>query len=243
MLQLNTSASIRTITLDQAQRGNSLSAAMVDALLAAIEAACADPLIDTLVLRGAGRHFCTGFDIADLETQSDGDLLLRFVRIEQVLSALWHAPIRTIAVGQGCTWGAGADLFATCDSRIALTGTTFRFPGAGFGIVLGTRRLAERVGEDTALAWTSGGVQIDADTALRTGLVTEIVTEEELPARLEARLAPLATSRAMVAALRSASRTDQVDRDLVNLVRSCAAPGLGNRIAEYAARAKARRQQ
>ena len=48
-----------------------------------------------------------------------------------------------MAVATGRAWGAGADLFASCDIRACTPDASFRFPGTAFGIVLGTRRLVE----------------------------------------------------------------------------------------------------
>lgn len=215
-----------TLTLDRPERGNALAADLVEALLGAVQRASADASLHTLVLRGAGRHFCTGLDLSDLDQLRDGDLLHRLVRIETLLAALWHAPLRTVAVAQGRAWGAGADLVAVCEHRIALPGATFRFPGAQFGIVLGTRRLAERLGVDCARALVTTGGELDAAAALAQGLAT---------APDEAPLPPPRVAPATAAALRAATRADHRDADLAALVRSAAEPGLVARVAAYRA--------
>lgn len=234
-LRVQTAGSVAIIELARPHRGNALSAALVEALIDAVTAAFANPYIQTLVIRGAGRHLCTGFDLEGIERQSDGDLLHRFVRIELLLSMLWHAPLRTVALGSGNVYGAGADLFAACDRRIAQRSTVFRFPGAGFGIVLGTRRLAARVGDDFAREWLTSNAQIDAETALSAGLATDVVEEEPDLGRLRA----LTVDRSTHRALYEASREDCRDRDLAALVRSAAVPGLKDRITAYVSRLKA----
>lgn len=238
MLNRTQEDGVTTLTLSRPERGNALGPDLVEALLDGVQTAFADATTHTLVLRGEGRHFCTGLDLSDLDTCSDGDLLQRLVRIETLLAAIWHAPIRTVVLAQGRTWGAGADLFAACEVRLAQGGTSFRFPGAQFGIVLGTRRLAERVGADPARAVTTGGTEWSVAEALAAGLVQQWVTDEPeaalaatcLPPRVEARTA---------AALRQASREDRRDADLSALVRSAATPGLVSRIVAYRARLKA----
>lgn len=218
-----------TLTLARPERGNALAADLVEALLAAVQAACADDGLHTLVLRGEGRHFCTGLDLSDLDQLRDGDLLHRLVRIETLLAALWHAPLRTVAVAQGRAWGAGADLVAVCEHRIALPGATFRFPGAQFGIVLGTRRLAERLGVDRARALVTTGGELDAAAALAQGLATGSADPADAP------LPPPRVARTTAAALRAATRPDHRDADLAALVRSAAEPGLVARVAAYRA--------
>jgi len=174
-LLVTTHEGVRTLVLSRPERGNALSADMVEALLDGALDAYSNPQIHTLVIRAEGKHFCTGFDVSGLETQSDGDLLQRFVRIETLLATIWHAPIRTVAIADGRVWGAGADLFATCDIRVAGQGANFRFPGAAFGLVLGTRRLAERIGVDHARQCAVSGLRLDAAKATELGLVTDLV--------------------------------------------------------------------
>ena len=229
MLSSEHQAGVTTLTLQRPERGNALGPELVEGLIHAAEAAMADPAVHTLVLRGAGRHFCTGLDLTDLATLSDGDLLLRLVRIETLLALLWHAPIRTVALAHGRTWGAGADLFAVCEQRLVNPDTTLRFPGAQFGIVLGTRRLAERIGVDAARALVLEGGELDAPQALALGLATQL---GDMAAELAAPRPDAATARA----IRSATRDDCRDADLAALVRSAARPGLQLRITAYRAR-------
>ena len=233
MLIVAREAGVATLTLDRPERGNALGPALVEALIAEVTRAVQDGAVHTLVLRGAGKHFCTGLDLSGLENLSDGDLLLRLVRIEALLAMLWHAPLRSVAVAQGRAWGAGADLFAVCEHRVAAPDTVFRFPGAQFGIVLGTRRLAERIGVDAARRLVLEGGELDAAQAHAAGLVGWVGS---LPAMAEP-LVPGPTAQA----IRAASRADLRDADLAALVRSAAVPGLAQRISHYRERQLARR--
>ena len=162
---------------------------------------------------------------------TDGDLLLRFVRVEQLLATLWHAPMRTVAIAQGRAWGAGADLFACCDERIGFEDSSFRFPGAGFGLVLGSRRLAERVGPDCARRWVIEGRHVEASEALKAGMASVLVADESAAAESLARRAAIAPETAR--AIRQATRADRRDADLAALVRSASTPGLKGRIVAY----------
>ena len=119
---------ITPLTLNRTEKANALDAAIVEALLAAVDQACTDGT-RLRVLSGAGNHCCAGFDFSDLETQSAGDLLGRFVRIEQVLQARWHAPLATVALVHGSSFGAGADLVCACERRIAAPASRFQMPG------------------------------------------------------------------------------------------------------------------
>lgn len=246
MLIVQRDSGVTTLTLNRPDLGNALGPGLVESLIAESGQAIADGAVHTLVLRGAGRHFCTGLDLSDLDTVSDGELLLRLVRIETLLSMWWHAPLRTVALAHGRTWGAGADLFAVCEQRVAAENTTLRFPGAQFGIVLGTRRLAERIGADAARRVVLEGAEFDARAALAAGLVSvvgNLLTQPVPPAQPTVPTQPtvpvvpvMPVDRVTAAAIRAATRADHRDADLAALVRSAAAPGLRARIAAYRAR-------
>lgn len=233
MIEVAATPGVVTLTLNRPPVGNALGPDLVEGLLVQVQRVIADAQNHTLVLRAAGNQFCTGLDLSDLATVSDGDMLLRLVRIETLLATLWHAPLRTVALAQGRAWGAGADLFAVCEHRVAAPGTTFRFPGAQFGIVLGTRRLADRVGADVARQLVIGGGELDAPQALAAGLVSAIGDSADLGApKVDAQTS---------AATRAATRSDQRDADLAALVRSASVPGLQARITRYREQMLARR--
>lgn len=232
-LVVERSAHVLTLTLDRPQKANALDAALVDALLAQVEAASSDGT-RLLVLAANGRHFSAGFDFGGIEDLSDGDLLLRFVRIEQLLQAIHHAPFATLALARGRAVGAGADLFAAFGARIAAPDAGFVFPGAGFGIVLGTRRLAHRIGAQGARELVATGEAVDAQRAFALGLVTGIAAADDWPA-LAARHAAISLrlDRRTMESVHRATVEDTRAADLAALVASAARPGLKDRIRAY----------
>jgi len=221
-----------TLTLDRPDLGNALGPALVESLITELGSACANSAVHSVVLATSGRHFCTGLDLSELSSLSDGDLLLRLVRIETLLAMLWHAPVRTVALSRGRAWGAGADLFAACEERVTAPDASFRFPGAQFGIVLGTRRLAERIGADAARRLVLEGAEFDATQALDPGLATAVGVTSVV-------VDPLVQGDTAFA-IRAATRSDLRDADLAALVRSAALPGLSGRINRYRERVLAR---
>lgn len=221
------------VVLARPDRANALDAALVEALLDAVDAATADGT-RLFVLSADGRNFSGGFDFTGYESSSEGRLLLRFVRIEQLLQRLWHAPFATLAFAHGRNFGAGVDLLAACDVRIAAPGSTFRMPGLRFGLQLGTRRLAARIGAEKAHAVLATSRNMDTAEALDLGLVTavtpmaewtHVITREEAAATS---LSPDAAAR-----LRRAVKPDTRAQDLADLVESVVMPGLKDRIARY----------
>lgn len=219
----------------RSKAGNSLSSEMVATLQDLVNRCAAD---DTamLVLQGQGRNFCTGFDLSALDTETDDSLLGRFVRIELLLQAIHAAPFTTVALGHGSIVGAGADLFAACEVRWLVGPANFRFPGAAFGLVLGTGRLARLVGTGLARDWIDSGRWIDQDEALACGLVTANICTEKLAQGLDrlaertSRLEPITRK-----AVHAASQADQshLAWDLLALAESAARPGIKERIRRY----------
>lgn len=233
---------VMRLELRRADKGNALSADLVAALTAAMQQAReAAPRL--LVISGAGKHFCTGFDLSSLEQENDDSLLARFARIELMLQAIHAAPFPTLALAHGRVMGAGADLFCACSERWIIDDATFAFPGAAFGLVLGTARLATIAGSERAREWVESGVLIDTSIALATGLANRRLAQDEREAAVAHRIAralrlDAATSSGVHKAINGArrSRGDAGDaEDLARLVQSAAYPGIKDRISAYRA--------
>ena len=206
---------------------------MVDALDDAI-AHAEDGDTRLLILDAAGKHFCAGFDLSDIADRSDGDLVLRFIRIETVLQRLHSLPFPTLALAKGRAMGAGADVFCACSQRIAAPGTVFRMPGLAFGIVLGTRRLVSRIGVDAARAIQNETRAFDAEEAAEIGFATGLAAEDDWPeiinnASAAARTLQVDATRALF----DATARDTRAEDMADLSRSAAVPGLKGRIQRY----------
>ena len=221
------------LTLDRPEKMNALSATLVEALLAEVENACRDGT-RLLVLRGNGKNFSAGFDMGGYETQSEGDLVLRFIRIEQLLQAVRHAPFDTLVLAHGRNFGAGVDLICACARRVATADATFRMPGLRFGLVLGTRLFAERVGDTRARQVLHVSQTFAAPDASAWGFLTDVVAQDQWTAVVdEAGKAAAALPPEAAARLFRVTSPDHRDADLAELVRSAAVPGIKQRIAAY----------
>lgn len=231
------------LTLNRPQRRNALSPELVDALLEALADAVSNGT-RLVVLQGNGKAICAGFDFTGIERSTDADLVLRFIRLEQLLQTVRHAPFATLALAQGASFGAGADLVAACTRRIAAPGTTFRMPGLRFGVVLGTRRLADLIGTDAARRLLESSRVFDAEEALRLGFVSQILDldawgQAEAEALQAATALPADAQRAML----SRTVTDTRDADMAALVASVTAPGLRDRIVKFIAQGRRPRDE
>lgn len=231
---------VTRLVLNRPHKGNALSSALVARIHEAIAEAC-EQATRLLVLSAEGRHFCTGFDLSDLASETDDSLLARFTRLELMLQALHGAPFPTLALVHGRAMGAGADMVCACAERWMVEDATFAFPGAGFGLVLGTARLSDAVGARTARRWVETGVSIPAQEALEAGLVQRKVAPDALSAELAVRCAAArrlddATHGAVHAATEQQRRprgASGAASDLLALVQSAARSGLQARIRAY----------
>jgi enoyl-CoA hydratase/carnithine racemase len=224
---------VTRLTLNRPQKANALSAALVEALIDAVEYACTDGT-RLLILDAEGAHFCAGFDFTGFEQESDGDLALRFIRIETLLQALHHAPMETLVLAHGRIFGAGADIVASCGTRIATADATFRMPGLRFGVVLGTRRFADRVGADNARKILSASRAFDAAEALRIGFLSQVAQRRDWSAIVAGAAAQCELlSPAAAAALRRHTTHDTRAEDMAALARSVSTPGIKERIRAF----------
>lgn len=226
---------VTRLTLNRPDKLNAVNAALVEGALVGLREAV-DRGARLVVFSGAGRAFSAGFDLSNLDAQSDGDLLFRFVRIETLLQEIHTAPLTTLALAHGRCFGAAADIFCACARRFAAPGTTFRMPGLKFGIVLGTRRLAHLVGTDQARDILAASRVFDVEEGRKIGFVQHCVAEETWPEVIDEvceeaeRLSPEAQRQLM-----QNSRHDSGDQEMAALVRSAAEPGLGDRIRAFVA--------
>jgi enoyl-CoA hydratase len=220
------------LTLNRPERGNALDAATVEAVMAAVGRAPAQEA-GLIVIGGEGRHFCTGFDLTGLDRASDGDLLLRFVRIERLLQLIYESPVPVMALAKGRVIGAGADLFCAATHRIAAPEATFRMPGWRFGLALGTRRLADRVGNDVARLLLLEDRTFDAELARTIGFATDIAPEPGWPGAIATASGGNALARDAAAALLGLTVARHGEADMAALVESASRPGLRERLRAY----------
>ncbi|MDH6194837.1 enoyl-CoA hydratase [Mycobacterium frederiksbergense] len=162
------------VELNRPAQRNAINAAMVTEL----HRVCADlerhPQI--LIVTGAGDDFAAGADIAELRVRGRDEALAGINRA--VFDRIAALPLPTIAAVEGYALGGGAELAYACDIRIAGAGAQFGNPEPGLGILAAagaSYRLAELVGKSVAKQVILGARVLDAQSALRHGLVSDVV--------------------------------------------------------------------
>jgi enoyl-CoA hydratase/carnithine racemase len=226
---------VATVTLNRPSKANALDAALVEALHQALDDLFVGD-VHLLVLRGEGRNFCAGFDFSEFEAAPIAELSWRFVRIEQLLQKIAHAPCATAAFAHGGCYGAGADLVMACASRIADPGARFRMPGWRFGLALGTRRLRSRIGECMALSVLERAAVLEAHAAQACGMVEALCPVSDWDIRRDAlSAAARLLARDARARLGAILVCDTRDADMASLIESLTAGNLKDRIRSFRA--------
>jgi enoyl-CoA hydratase/carnithine racemase len=119
----------------------------------------------------------------------------------------------------------------SCSQRVAAPGTTFRMPGLRFGLVLGTRRLAARIGADGAREVLATSATFDAERALRLEFISRVAAQAEWPALIEtAGRESSALAQPALARLNEHTVIDTRAVDMAALAQSASVPGLKERI-------------
>ena len=177
------------VTFNRPQARNALTFAMYDRLVEICAAANEDRSIRAMVLTGAGdKAFAAGTDISQFRAfEKPQDALDYEARIDRVLGALEGCRVPTIAAIQGACTGGGAGIATCCDLRIAAKSARFGFPVARtLGNCLSMQsyaRLVALLGPARVKDIVFQARLIEADEALRIGLVGELV--EDGPALLQ----------------------------------------------------------
>src|SRR6185295_4849231 len=192
LIKIAEDAGIVTITLHRPERLNALIDHMRRDLAEALEEAGSDPDVRVIVLTGAGRAFCAGGDVnfmAELVERNDSEEFARLLgAARRVVLAIRQMTKPVIASIDGPASGAGFNLALACDLRLASSTSTFSqsFVKLGFHPDWGgTYFLPRLVPSNIACELFFLGDTIDAQEALRLGLVNRVVSPEELVTETE----------------------------------------------------------
>ncbi|GIW24176.1 enoyl-CoA hydratase/isomerase family protein [Meiothermus sp.] len=176
---------IRLLTLNDPQKRNPLSPALVEHLLAALEVAEQDPGIRGVVLTGSGQAFSAGADLAFLKSVTTAGAEANYAHSRELMR-LFHRiytfPKPTLAAINGPAVAGGAGLATACDlavmseqARIGYTEVKIGFVAALVGVIL-----VRNVGEKHAKELLLTGRLVSAQEAYRMGLVNRVVPAEQL---------------------------------------------------------------
>jgi enoyl-CoA hydratase/carnithine racemase len=174
---------IVTLTLNRPQQYNALSDALLGELQSQLDAIAGDPAVRVVVIAGAGRAFCAGHDLKEMRARPDqGYYRDLFQRCSRMMLTITQLPQPVIARVHGIATAAGCQLVATCDLAVATPEARFATSGINVGLFCSTPAVAlsRNVSEKRAFEMLMTGDFIDADAALRYGLVNRVAPADEI---------------------------------------------------------------
>ena len=176
--------SIRRLTMNRPDALNALNADLTDAISAAIRAAGADETVSVVILRGAGRAFCAGYDLNEDATGGALDARHWFDELHASTAKMleiFDCSKPVIASVQSYCLAGGTDLMLACDLAVAADDAYFGYVDVRFGSGVVSMFLPWVVGMRAAkeLLFT-GEDRVPADEALRLGLVNRVVPRDRL---------------------------------------------------------------
>jgi enoyl-CoA hydratase/carnithine racemase len=215
---------VATLVFNNPEKRNALSLEMWEGMADALEAFDADPEVRAVVLRGAGgRAFISGADISQFEERRSTEE--KAAQYSAITDRAWLALARTrkpvIAAIEGFCIGGGLAVAMKADIRIATRDSVFGVPAARLGIAYpidAIRDLLNLVGPSEAKWILFTGTQIDAEQALRIGLINKVVAKAELEDAVSELTHTLADN-APLSMQASKETIDQIARDSIDRER------------------------
>lgn len=203
MVEMKMEGGVARIFLNRHEKVNALDSRLLKALLEALQAVEKEEEARAVVLGGRGSVFCAGADVNELKTLNASSAGRFVERIHGVCAAIRALPVPVVARLHGAVVGAGLEIAAACDLRIAAEGTKFSMPEVRLGIpsVIEAALLPRLLGSGRAAWLVLTGEAIDARRACEWGMVEEVC--EDLDAGVER------TVNALLAAERQVLKTQK----------------------------------
>ncbi len=173
-----TNGPVTVLTLNRPARLNAIGSDVLGLLAAAVAAAAADDQVRALVIAGAGRAFCAGADLTEIEALPDARAFRGFIaRMTEVYQLIADCPKPSVAALHGVAFGGGLELALACDLRVAERDARLGVPEMKLGVLPGaggTQRLPRLVPAGIAKQMILTGEPITAPRAHALGLVNEL---------------------------------------------------------------------
>ncbi|WP_372614899.1 enoyl-CoA hydratase [Aquicoccus sp.] len=188
LLERNDTGTVARLHLNDPSRLNALSDEMLAALQLQFDALKEDSSIRAVVISGAGKAFCAGHDLKQMQqgrqAEDGGRAYFKdlFDRCTRVMMSIREMPQPVIAMPHGIATAAGCQLVASCDMAVAAQGTRFGVNGVNIGLFCSTPMVAlsRNVPRKQAFEMLTTGEFIDTDRALAIGLINRVASPDAL---------------------------------------------------------------
>lgn len=202
ILQREDKGAIANLTLNRPEALNALSEEMLADLQAEFDRLSVDTSIRVITLKGAGRAFCAGHDLKQMQGHRQAEdggrayYSALFSQCTRMMTSIPRLPQPVIAQVHGIATAAGCQLVATCDMAVAADTTRFGVNGVNIGLFCSTPMVAlsRNIPRKHVFEMLTTGEFLDAPRARDLGLVNRVVSEEDLDAATQ-ELAETAASK------------------------------------------------
>ena len=170
------------LTMNAPARLNALSDAMIEELHSTLDRIATDQTIKAVIIAGAGKAFCAGHNLKEMQAKNPAALKDLFDRCTALMSRIQSLPQPVIAQVHGIATAAGCQLVATCDLAIAADDTKFGVNGVNIGLFCSTPMVAlsRNIPRKQAFEMLTTGQFIDAPRAETLGLINRSVPADQL---------------------------------------------------------------
>ncbi len=187
-LRASTEAGVRTLLLNRPDKRNALNQAMIEALLSELEDAEINGQVRVVAVRGAGKDFCAGADLAELLESADRsaeDNAASAARLGEVFRRMRALPKPVVAVVHGRALAGGCGLASACDLIVARADAQFGYPEVSRGFVpaMVMTMLRRATSEAVAFDLVATGRVLAAHEAAAVGLVARVYGADEFEDR------------------------------------------------------------
>lgn len=203
------------ITLNRPERRNALSLQLMRELTGCLDEIGRDSAVRAVVLRAAGKVFCSGHDLSEMTGHDLNEYRSIFDVCTELMCKMQAIPQPVIASVQGVATAAGCQLVASCDLVIAAEEAAFATPGVKIGLFCTTPMVAlsRAIGRKRALQMLLTGELVSARTAAEWGLVNQVVPASELAPATAQLAEKIAAASSLVVALGKQAFYTQIDLD------------------------------
>jgi enoyl-CoA hydratase/carnithine racemase len=226
-----------TLTLNRSGARNALSRALVDSLQFELDAIAQDKTVRVVVITGTPPAFCAGHDMREIRANpTQAFYEATFAASSQVMKTITALPQPVIARVDGTATAAGCQLVAACDLAVASEIANFATPGVNIGLFCSTPMvpISRNVGRKAMMEMLLLGETVEAEEALRLGLVNRVVPAADLDATVAAMSAKIVAKSPLVLEIGKEAFYRQLDMPLEDAYAYCSAVMTRNMMAHDA---------
>ncbi|NQD79612.1 gamma-carboxygeranoyl-CoA hydratase [Pseudomonas sp. CrR14] len=181
---------VATLWLNRPDKHNAFNAEMIAELIQALRQVNEDDSVRFLLLRGRGKHFSAGADLAWMQASAQLDYAANLHdahELGELMSLLYHLPCPTLAVVQGAAFGGAVGLTACCDIAIGASEATFSLSEVRIGLVPAviSPYVVQAIGERATRRYALSAERFSGECARELGLLAECYPAAELEAEVE----------------------------------------------------------